>query len=94
VKLAQRATHVEVNIVDDTDLSGSTTFTGSANPGAYTLCFFAAFNRPMKHWRLIIGADGQRSARMCPTSSDEHGFSLIGPSGPSAPCLAPADVVV
>jgi predicted alpha-1,2-mannosidase len=50
VKLAQRATHVEVNIVDDTHLSGVATFTGGWNPGAYTLYFFAEFNRPMKSW--------------------------------------------
>ncbi len=49
-KLAQRATHVEVNIVDDSHISGTATFTGGWNPGAYTLYFFAAFNRPMKSW--------------------------------------------
>ncbi len=48
VKTAQRATHAEVNIVDDTHISGTATFTGGWNPGAYTLYFYAAFNRPMK----------------------------------------------
>ncbi len=50
VKLAQIATHVEVDIVDETHLSGTARFTGGWNPGAYTLYFFAAFNRPMKNW--------------------------------------------
>jgi predicted alpha-1,2-mannosidase len=50
VKLAQRATHVEANVVDDTHISGSASFTGGWNPGPYTVYFWAAFNRPMKRW--------------------------------------------
>jgi predicted alpha-1,2-mannosidase len=50
VKLAQRAAHVEVNVVDGTHISGSASFAGGWNPGTYTLYFWAAFNRPMKRW--------------------------------------------
>jgi predicted alpha-1,2-mannosidase len=59
VKLAQRATHAEVNVVDDTHISGAASFTGGWNPGAYTLYFFAVFNRPMKSrgtWTADLGS--------------------------------------
>jgi predicted alpha-1,2-mannosidase len=67
VKLAQRATDVEVNVVDDTHISGSASFTGGWNPGPYTLYFWAVFNRPMKRggtWTANLGSErtfpGQR----------------------------------
>jgi predicted alpha-1,2-mannosidase len=67
VKLAQRATQVEVNVVDDTHISGLASFTGGWNPGPYTLYFWAAFNRPMKRggtWTADLGHEqattGQR----------------------------------
>jgi predicted alpha-1,2-mannosidase len=50
VKLAQRATHVEVTVVDDMHILGSASFTGGWNPNPYTLYFWAAFSHPMKRW--------------------------------------------
>lgn len=50
VKLGLRATHVEVDILDDRHITGTATLQGGWNPGACTLHFYAAFNRPMQRW--------------------------------------------
>ncbi len=57
-KLAQHPTHVEVNIVDDTHISGTASFIGGWNPGAYTLYFWAEFSRPMKNRGIWTAGGG------------------------------------
>jgi predicted alpha-1,2-mannosidase len=48
VMLSQRATHAEATFLDDTHIAGSASFVGGWNSGAYTLYFYAEFNRPAR----------------------------------------------
>lgn len=60
VGLAQSATQVDVDWIDPTHLSGSASLVGGWNKGAYTLYFWAEFDRAAKAtgtWMTVPGAE-------------------------------------
>ena len=77
-KTHQRATNAEVNIVDDRHISGSATFVGGWNPGAYTLYFWVEFNRPMKSfgtWMADLGSTLAIPGRTHAVGDQTHNYA-------------------
>ena len=80
-KLHQRATHAEVNILDDRHISGTATFVGGWNPGAYTLYFQAEFNRPMKSsgaWTADLSSTLTIPGRTHAVADQTHNYANQG----------------